>query len=317
MSWTDIPKPLIFQTPLVKHNSSIPQNVQFRFFNACHNMQMIDHRIEKLQQSRPRPINHFPLLISTTVFEAFEYVVGHLVSLLAFTQPNTLIVIHLNKNTKYTKDQIEKLWDMGRGRIILNHVRIEVLAYHGSLARSILSNLEVVRDLGITFHHVMLMCSNAWLVCPGVEDHISVHGSSRTSPILWEEVRKDRGEHSPRAFFWGPMVQFVRGGRNMDEVSSTNPMWKSKHEGAFFPADLAFELIDGLKAFQVGGNFKNALDELCGINTYLEEFLFQTYVTVNINRVKGKAGSSPPLIAVFTGSHRRGGWKRTDVTLQT
>ncbi|GAB5372927.1 hypothetical protein AAMO2058_001706200, partial [Amorphochlora amoebiformis] len=188
----------------------ISSEQEMRQSSVCQRMAMIDRRMRKLNDK------YFPkanttlrddqrLIISTTAYEEAWYVRGHLITLLAYTTPSTIIVLHLNANSTYTTDEISSFYSLAPRRLILNHIRYPVRAYHGTLLRALLGNVEEVRRIGLSFGYVLLMCSNAWLVRGGIEKWIGRYKASLTKEMNPDEVYEDQSGKIAKAYEWAGM----------------------------------------------------------------------------------------------------------------
>lgn len=73
-------------------------------------------------------------------------------------------------------------------------------------------------------------------------------------------------------------------------------MW-GKHEGFFLPGPLAQRLVDALK------REKGALDSLMEVKTYMEEFVFQTWLYHHRREIKDGSELGLQTVATLTVTH--------------
>ncbi|GAB5373304.1 hypothetical protein AAMO2058_001739500 [Amorphochlora amoebiformis] len=135
-------------------------------------------RFQKVGHGMP---GHTNVLISTLVYEEPWYVKEYLSNLLNFTQPDTLIVVHICKNSPYAPQDIKNFKALSP-RIYINCNRFHTESFYGSIVRAHISNFEFSLSQGLTFRYALLKASNAWFVKPNVENFIQTNRASLLSP---------------------------------------------------------------------------------------------------------------------------------------
>lgn len=263
-----------------------------------------------------------PLLLSILAFEPMWYLRDLLHNIVSFTDPSTLVVVHLCARTRYNASEIAEL--RGHPRILLNPVRLKTTSYNSVLTAAHLRNI-LYAGSEVDFDHVMLWSSNSRFIRQGVEAHVRLHGSSLGVPpakipasvkrwIVFQKIDVEMYKWPKPRTFWDPRAVKQRVlnwewfrrifdlpvGKNKTQwnlavkKSHFQFLW-SKHEGAFFPGPLMLRLAqkaDGIPGFwKAVNNYK----------VYLEEFLLQTWAQNHAS--EAAPGTSFPVVLCWTTSH--------------
>lgn len=123
-----------------------------------------------------------PVLLVALVFEPEWYLKQYLHNILAFTEPSTLILLHLSKNTNYSQATIESIHSLDP-RIIISCARVKTKAYTGQITIAVLRSIAFARQVGLRYRHVLFWSSNTWFLRSGVEAYVQQYGSSLSNQI--------------------------------------------------------------------------------------------------------------------------------------
>lgn len=128
--------------------------------------------------SRASPKRQWKLVVLLSMFEPAWYVQQTVENAISRTRESTLILLHLNADTSYSRALYQ--WLANQPRVELSCFRHHVEAYTGSVLLSQLSSLQWARCRGLLrgTSHVVLQASNMWWWREGMEAAVEARGSS-------------------------------------------------------------------------------------------------------------------------------------------
>mmetsp|Transcript_3886 Transcript_3886/g.5544 ORF Transcript_3886/g.5544 Transcript_3886/m.5544 type:complete len:416 (-) Transcript_3886:186-1433(-) len=268
------------------------------------------------EHSRKSCDNETRILISLPVFEETWFLQQLILNYLAFTNKHTVIVIHLNRDSVYAKEEICCLENMS-SRVWINPLRIPVKRFTGSLFQSHWSNLDygnerAAREDRPTFSHFMIGSSNSFFVKSGMEKHVARYGGSLqlTGKGICKKpythcigVGNPQSKWGKRSSSWKPFETVVLRHSN---GSLSNKMFHIRPEGSFYPMLIMRNLSRDLH------NVEGAFDSVgrVYIRSILEEHVFSSYAFLRQGEVTAKLHGNT-LFRTVTTSHGGSGVNHT------
>lgn len=177
------------------------------------------------------------LAVSLPVYGAAPWVEFLVRNTLAFIQPSSGLMLHLNAQTIYSPCTVER-WNQSVPRLAVNPVRIPVRRATGLILYAHLSNAKAISWRWPQCEYMVLMASNAFWVRPGMEARVLALRHSAT------EIR-----NLYRFTYAG--VKSIR--RDPVYAALVAPkgiysyMW---HEGTFYPIQLVLQFAAYLEAWE-------------------------------------------------------------------
>mmetsp|Transcript_16574 Transcript_16574/g.23200 ORF Transcript_16574/g.23200 Transcript_16574/m.23200 type:complete len:388 (+) Transcript_16574:165-1328(+) len=254
--------------------------------------------------SKRRTTSGGRVFISLPVYEDMWWLRMLLINYLAFTDASTVIVLHLNSKTPYTREELLCLAKMSP-RIWINPTRIAVSSFHGSLFQSHWSNFDYgfrrSTEEGERFSHFVVASANSFLIKSGLEDYVFKHDGSfhyRGMGICAKSIYsksclhkvKAAGKYIDLCFDWKPLRDVIMQGGESDTLIHARP------EGMFFPTSIMQNMSDTLHAWG-----PEAYSSLSQVNSFLEEYVFSTWGYLHRNVSEKNYGHG--LIAPLTNDH--------------
>ena len=137
---------------------------------------------------------HQRVVVSVSVFEPLNDVVELVQNYLKFTEPSTIIVLHLNSQSNYTLEDVDTLLHLGKGtgrstkegRVYVNPTRLPVSWGTADILRSFLMNVKYTASQftwqrGKNEPVVIWMDSNMMFFRPCVEAYVRRHSCARAA----------------------------------------------------------------------------------------------------------------------------------------
>jgi len=259
------------------------------------------------------------LLLSLLMYEEMWYITSLLKNLLAFTSNQTIIVIHLSQGSNYTTTELEFLKHFSP-RIWINPERIVTRAFHGSLFRAHMLNLDHALRIGpthsISFTHLMICSSNSRLFRAGLEQYIFKHDSSLgikdgRSPydfgFAFHKRADDPGRWVHRAMRWTPLRSVIT---TFPNGTKSMLITKVRPTGSFYPMQLMKDLLEALN------NFDGAWESTNRVYSILEEFVWATWSDLRRERA-GRADGHTVIASMTMSSGKNESWTPTPEQLKS
>eukprot|EP00928_Gymnodinium_smaydae_P068601 TRINITY_DN5177_c3_g1_i1.p1 TRINITY_DN5177_c3_g1~~TRINITY_DN5177_c3_g1_i1.p1 ORF type:complete len:333 (-),score=46.72 TRINITY_DN5177_c3_g1_i1:194-1192(-) len=176
---------------------------------------------------------------------------------LTFTEPSTLLTLHLDANTTYERERLDA-WNT-TSRVTLSHERVRVRRFYGSILYGHLLN---VRAMPEACEFVVMQASNMLWVRRGMEEVVREERIGGPQP-MYAAQRIQRQTAHP--FF-------------TDEVMAGRPTvsW-SLHEGSFYPIQ-TIRALDESIAQWMEHTGSTVQDAILDTRKTLEEFWLPTFV---------------------------------------
>lgn len=209
--------------------------------------------------SAPGPSSSARVVVSILVYEPVMWVHELVNNTLSLTEQSTLLILHLNENTRYAESDVER-W--GGSRSAVNPVRLPVEKHAGSTIYAHLLNARHASwrwDLNVSTSFFVMMASNQLWLRPGMEERVRAlrcsvgregwiypHRSFATQAMLIAAEDGKRGPpwRTPGNIITARFYLNLTHGRRYPDGKHA----RSYHEGAFYPLGSVLRFKNRLEA---------------------------------------------------------------------